>query len=562
MPTLYRKYRPKRWSDVAGQAHIVTTLTNALKNNLLAQAYLFTGPRGTGKTTVARLLATSINCADREKSQEPCGICAHCRAFEENRALDVIEIDGASNNSVDDIRELRETVKLPPTLGTKKIYIIDEVHMLSPGAWNALLKTLEEPPAHIVFILATTELHKIPETILSRCQRFDFTRFTTETIIAKLSRIAKEEGVTIDPDALEMIALSAEGGMRDAESLLAQAISLEDSHITGEEASAILGISERKTVFDFVSALGKRDLDASILTLESLAETGIDFRSFAGALTHFLREILFLKLGKNAQNAIASHIFPEERDALGRLAALFSFPELARLMELVHHARKEIRFASIQHLPLEIAALTFIFPKDENTASLAPSASSKETLPSPTSSPHASPIPPKTDTPHPIAATKEKQTETKPISKPSTHLPPNTKPNTQDSTPITPSEPEIPKETREDVKESSSLPFSLVQEKWSAFLEAVKRQNASLVLSLLNSVPKKSENGSIAISVRQSFHKERLEKPENRLTIEDALATIFGGKVRLTVEVTPDEPLPKDPLLDNALEMLGGKIVQ
>jgi DNA polymerase-3 subunit gamma/tau len=218
---LYRKYRPQKLADVVGQKHIVQTLFNAIKNNHLGQAYLFTGPRGTGKTSVARILAKTINCLDLQDAQA-CGKCFNCLTITEGRALDIIEIDAASNTGVDNVREIIEAVKLPPTSLKYKVYIIDEVHMLSSGAFNALLKTLEEPPAHVIFILATTEIHKVPETIISRCQRFDFTRLPIQLIIQKLSAIAKSEKIQISPESLEMIALASEGGMRDAESILGQ----------------------------------------------------------------------------------------------------------------------------------------------------------------------------------------------------------------------------------------------------------------------------------------------------------------------------------------------------
>lgn len=552
MATLYRKYRPEHWNDVAGQTHIVTTLTNALAGNLLAHAYLFTGPRGTGKTTVARLLAKSINCTNRRDAKEPCDTCANCQAFAEGRAFDIIEIDGASNNSVENIRELRETVKLPPTIGTRKIYIIDEVHMLSGGAWNALLKTLEEPPAHVVFILATTELRKIPATISSRCQRFDFSRFSTTTIVDKLSRIAQSEGVTIDADALEMIALSAEGGMRDAESLLAQTIALEDKHITGSEAAAILGITERKTVFDFVAALGARDLDTAIITLESLAQKGVDFRSFAGTLTHFLREILFRKLGDTARSSLSAQSSDEENDTIATLATQFSFAELARLMELIHHARTEIRHASLQQVPLEIATLTFLFPEDAATPPVSTAAPRPVSTPSIHSTPKNIPQSPQ-ETKKPTLQHSQKS---KALSPKNTENAPA--PVTQEIG-ISKNTGSIHNQTNDKEETSTPLTLPAIQGKWSAFLEEIKRRNASLSLSLSGSTPQLSEQGTISVAVRHAFHKERLEKPESRLTIEEALATIFGTPARLAIDVIPENPA--DPLLDSALTILGGKVV-
>ena len=553
MTTLYRKYRPEHWSDVSGQTHIVTTLTNALAGNLLAHAYLFTGPRGTGKTTVARLLAKSINCTDRRDAKEPCDNCGNCRAFAEGRAFDIIEIDGASNNGVENIRELRETVKLPPTLGAKKIYIIDEVHMLSGGAWNALLKTLEEPPSHVIFILATTELHKIPATISSRCQRFDFSRFPTATIIEKLSRIAASEGVTVDDDALEMIALTAEGGMRDGESLLSQVIALEDKHITGSEAATILGITERKTVFDFVAALGAHDLDAAVITLESLAQKSIDFRSFSGTLTHFLREILFYKLGDTARKTLVAPTSLEERATFETLSAQFSFAELARFMELVHHARTEIRHTVLQQIPLEIAALAFLFPEDTATPPVSTTTPRPASTPSIHSTPKNTPLSPQETKEPTLQHSQESKT-----------LSPK---NAENVSTLVTQEISTPKNTGDthdqaSNKEETSTPLTLpiIQIKWSAFLEEIKRRNASLSLSLSGSTPQISEQGAISVAVRHTFHKERLEKSENRLTIEEALATIFGTPARLTVSVVHEEPVA-DPLLDSALTILGGKVI-
>jgi len=292
---LYRKWRSRTFDEVVGQEHVTTTLRNALRDGRVAHAYLFTGPRGTGKTSTARILAKALNCTAPEE-ERPCGVCPTCVAISEGRMLDLIEIDAASNNSVDDIRELREKVGFRPSEGGYKIYIIDEVHMLSKSAFNALLKTLEEPPPHARFVLATTEPHKIPATVLSRCQRFDFRRIPVAQITAHLRHIANEEGVQAEDAALTAIARSAQGCMRDAISLLDQMTSYGAESISAEQVHQVLGSVSGESVAKFVDALATQDVATGLKLIQELLLDGASLQEFTTQVIEHLRGVMLLQI--------------------------------------------------------------------------------------------------------------------------------------------------------------------------------------------------------------------------------------------------------------------------
>jgi len=547
MMTLYRKYRPQKFADVVGQSHVVETLSNAIRHSKTASAYLFTGERGTGKTTLARLFAKSVNCDGRGEGAESCGSCAHCLAFAEGKALDIVEIDAASHTGVDNIRELRETIFFPPTLGSKKIYIVDEAHMLSSGAWNALLKTLEEPPAHVVFIFATTEFHKIPETILSRCQRFDFSKLPESLIAEKLVSIARSEGVDIEPDAIHMIASAAEGGMRDAESLLSQVISLEDTHITMEEVARILGISETKTLWDFAESLANRDIEAVFSVICSIAEKGYDRRVFVDSLITFFRSLVFLRLESKGNMGEGN-----TSQELRTLAERFSFPDLARILDLLHGARKEIRFASIPELPLEIAVIAFLAP-DGNISEVLPASSSSQKPSAVKSERKIQPVGVKD-------VRKEKSEDVEKIITPKVE-------KRGESKKTSVSEMKMPEtqagndEKEEELSLVESVSFRRIEEKWAAFLEEIHRTSASLALAFSGSLPREISGDRLSVALRHGIHKDKLEKNENRLTAENTLATILGAPVRLQFVLQEVSAQADDSLIDSALTMLGGKVV-
>ncbi|MBU4256908.1 DNA polymerase III subunit gamma/tau, partial [Patescibacteria group bacterium] len=298
MATLYRKYRPQNFEEVVGQNHIKLTLEHEIESGKIAHAYLFCGPRAVGKTTLARVLAKAINCKDRKEGAfEPCNECEICREITGGRALDIIEIDAASHTGVDNVREnIIASARVAPSRCKYKVFVIDEAHMLSISAFNALLKTIEEPPANVIFILCTTEVHKVPTTIISRCQRFDFKRISVTDIVKKLNYIVKNEGIKIDKKILEAIARQSEGHMRDAESLLGQIVSVGGKEITSEEADLVIPRSDLGEAVNLVGCLAKKDGGGGIKLINNLIDEGIDLKSFAGDLIEILRRMLLFKI--------------------------------------------------------------------------------------------------------------------------------------------------------------------------------------------------------------------------------------------------------------------------
>lgn len=528
MPAFYRTYRPNSFAEMVGQEHIVRTLENAIRTDRIGHAYLFAGPRGTGKTTLARLLAKAANCTDRNGA-EPCGKCENCVAIQEGRSLDLIEIDAATHTQVEKMREVLEGVPVAPTSGRYKVYIVDEAHMLSKSSWNAFLKTLEEPPAHAVFILATTAPDKVLETVVSRCQRFDLTRFPVEKIVEKLSMITEKEKIGIEDAALRMIAIAAEGGMRDAESLLSQVVTIRESPITAADAALILGTTETARLESLAGRLADRDLPGAIRVVREISANGENFSSFLPAMLRYLQTVFLISIAADIAEEELAAFTREQRQAVLKIAETFSSDELVAIIEHFQEAANRIGTYSFPELAVEIAV--------------------------------AKSIPTHRKKPPVSAHIEEEEEEEDLLERTADTIADIGEDSGTDD--VTPSD-----ETRDDDMSagsdaSATAPFSVsdVRNRWRDILREATRANASLTLSLSNARLREVEGNRITLSVKFPFHRDRLTDMGNALTLNRAFDTILSAKTRIAVVVEENAGKSDHPIVSHALEALGGEIV-
>jgi len=538
MPALYRKYRPQKFSEVVGQNHIKITLEHEIDSDKIAHAYLFCGPRAVGKTTIARILAKAINCTNRKDGEhEPCNKCKSCEEITAGRSLDIMEIDAASHTGVDNVREnIIAASRIAPSKSKYKVFIIDEIHMLSTSAFNALLKVVEEPPENVIFILCTTEVHKIPATVISRCERFDFKRISISEIAKRLQDISKKEGIEIEKKILEAIARNSEGHMRDAESLLGQVIAIGGKKITPEEADLVIPRSDIDKVLELINFLTKKDAGSGIGLVNKLIDEGVDLKRFLVDLVEILRKMMLGKISSNLAEKIGLEFGGNIEARISELNSQLELSQILVFIDKFIEAKNEMKNSFIIQLPIEIAIAELCLDSFRQTSPQAVNTAS-----------------------------------------PARSINLVSKPEVFQSEKISGSS-----------NENIDIKINEIIAKWNEVLAKVKSHNHSLSFILRVCQPRELRGNQLCLAFKYKFHKDRINNVNIKKLIEKVLHEVYNS--RLEIETVIDENMEvvngngngqigeatkkevkkegetqgkdNDNMIDNLLKTFGGKIVK
>lgn len=543
---LYREWRPRVFRDIIGQEHITRTLENQITQGRIAHAYLFCGTRGTGKTTTAKVFAKAVNCLNPDGA-EPCGECEICTGIDGGNMMDVIEIDAASNNGVDNIRDLRDDVKYPPSKCRYKVYIIDEVHMLSAAAFNALLKTLEEPPEHVIFILATTEFQKVPATIVSRCQRFDFKRITSRDIKKRMSEIAQKEGIKAEPKALDLIARSSDGAMRDALSIFDECISMSGGDVTYDDVVSVLGITTDEYLIRIADAVAESDAAKCISLIDELVINGKDVYQFIRDLTFHFRNLLICGINENASEMLS--VSDETFGRLKEQAKKFSTESLLRNINILSDAESNAKWMSQPRIILETAAIKMCRPEigiDADSILERISRLERAVFSGNTGRPVCSEA----------GAGETGRRDA---------VPGNGGEAAAETTqPAKGKEKDVPAKTTED--SAPGVTFEEIESKWKDIMKAINAGgNKTLYAFLLAGKPVSLSDSTLTIGFKQGyeFHRGRVDEENNRKLTEEYINKVCGSRIRIKCSMMDEVAADKQQksLVDKAIDTFGSDMV-